>query len=144
MPEHLRAMVVVLGLGWVVFFGLRSMAAQLMPPQRFKAWRNAWVVSTLALFLAHNIWLYLLVIIVVSLYMRGREPHVFGIYFVLLFVAPPAQFEIPGFGVINYLIQLDQYRVLALALLLPAALSLMQRPSTLRIGQSPVDWMVLG
>ncbi|MDO8903157.1 O-antigen ligase family protein [Hydrogenophaga sp.] len=137
-------MVVALGLGSLIFFALRGTAAQLMPPQRFRTWRNAWLVTTLALFLSHNIWLYLLAVVVVSLYVRGREPHVFGIYFVLMFVAPAAPFQIPGFGVINYLIQLDHYRILALTLLLPAALSLMQRPSTLRIGRSPIDWMVLG
>jgi len=67
-----------------------------------------------------------------------------GLYLVLLFVAPPVPVQIPGLGIINHLWVLDHYRFLALTLLLPAALSLIQRTATARLGSSPVDWMVLG
>jgi hypothetical protein len=53
--------------------------------------------------------------------MARREAHVMGVYFLLLFVAPPASTEVPGMGLVNYVLILNQYRLLALVLLLPAS-----------------------
>lgn len=67
-----------------------------------------------------------------------------GLYCAMLFVAPPVSVLIPGFGIVEYVWALNHYRLLALTLLLPAALSLSRRNSTLPLGSSRVDWMVLG
>jgi hypothetical protein len=144
MPEHIRALVVVVVLGMGVFVAARSAAIQLVPEITFKRWRNLWLLSTLALFLSHNIWLCMMLMASLLLVYSRKESHVMGLYLVLLFVAPPAPATIPGFGIIDHFWTLDHYRLLALTLLLPAALSLAQRGTTLRLGGSPVDRMVLG
>ncbi len=144
MPEHIRALMVVLVLGGSVFFFARSAFEQMVPATTYSRWRNLWVLMTLALFLAHSYWVYALVVTVYALATTRRESHLLGLYFLLLFVAPPSRVEVPGFGLINHLFVLDQYRLLALVLLLPAAVALLQRTSTLKLGRSPVDWMVLG
>lgn len=144
MPEHIRALVVVLALSVSVFIAVRGAVVQLVPEATFKRWRNLWVVSTLALFLTHNIWLCLLLLAVLMLAYRRKEAHVMGLYFAVLFAGSPIPATIPGFGLINYFWTLDHYRLLALTLLLPTALSLARRSDTLRLGRSPVDRMVLG
>lgn len=145
MPEHLRALVVVLVFGVGCFYVARgAIAPSLLPLDTFKRWRLWWLGCTLVLFLSHAAWLYLLIVAVALLAYRRREAHVMGLYFVLLFAAPPTPMQLPGLGIIDHLWELDHSRLLALCLLLPAALSLMQRATTPRWGSSPVDWMVLG
>lgn len=144
MPEHIRALIVVLALGMGVFMAARGAVVQLVPEATYKRWRKLWSWSTLTLFLSHNVWLCLLLLSVLMLAYRRKEAHVMGLYFVVLFVAPATLVTIPGFGIIDHLWTLDHYRLLALTLLLPAALSLASRSSTLRLGGSPVDGMVLG
>jgi hypothetical protein len=144
MPEHIRALVVVLVFSTGVFLAARGAVVQLVPDATFKRWRNLWVVSTLALFLTHNIWLCFLLLAVLMLVARRKEAHVMGLYFVVLFAGSAIPATIPGFGLINYFWTLDHYRLLALTLLLPTALSLARRSGTLRLGRSPVDRMVLG
>lgn len=144
MPEHLRALVVVLVIAAIAFHFARGMAVSLVPEDTFRRWRNLWFLMTLLLFLSHSYWVYALVVTFYLLATTRREAHIVGLYFLLLFVAPPARVEIPGFGLVNYIFALNQYRLLALVLLLPAAVALLQRASTLKLGRSPVDGMVLG
>ena len=144
MAEHLRALVVLLFLGVGFFYVARGVLPQLVGKEAFKRWRTLWLVGTVIVFLSHNLLLCLLVLGAILLVYRRREAHVMGLYFVLLFVAPPAHTEIPGLGIIDHLWVVHHYRLLAVVLLLPAALSLLQRGTTARLGSSPVDWMVLG
>jgi hypothetical protein len=144
MPEHLRALVVVLVIASAVFVVAQRASADIVPISTLKRWRNLWFVLTLALFLAHSYWIFALILVGAGLLVVQREVHVMGLYFALLFVAPPVLVQLPGFGVVNFIIALDHYRLLALGLLLPAALSLAARRTTVRLGQSPVDWWLLG
>lgn len=144
MAEHLRALVVVLFLGVGFFYAARGVLPQLVGEQTYKRWRTLWLVATVVVFLSHDLLLCFLVLSAILLSYRRREIHVMGLYFVLLFVAPPAPTEIPGLGIIDHLWVVHHYRLLAVVLLLPAAVSLLQRSTTARLGTSPVDWMVLG
>jgi hypothetical protein len=145
MPEHIRALLVVLFFSVSVFaFARGAVVQQLMPGATFKRWRNLWLLATLVLFLSHNIWLCLLLLTAMLLIHRRREAHIMGLYFVMLFVAPPISVTIPGFGIIDHFWIVDPYRLLALTLLLPAACSLARLSTTMRLGRSRVDWMVLG
>ena len=144
MAEHLRALVVVLVIGMGYFYIARGAVSQLMPEESFKRWRNLWLVATLVLFLSHSVWLCTLMLGAILLAYRRQEAHIMGLYFVLLFVAPPAPAQIPGLGVIDYVWTVDHYRLLGVTLLLPAAISLFGRTATARVGSFSVDWMVLG
>lgn len=145
MPEHIRALLVVLALSTTVFVIARgAVVRQLVPEAAFKRWRNLWLLATIVLFLSHSIWLCMMLLSAILLINRRREPHVMGLYFAMLFVVPFAPVTIPGFGIMEHFWTLDPYRLLALILLLPAAFSLSQRPTTLRLWGSPVDWMVFG
>lgn len=144
MAEHLRALVVIMVLSVAFFYVARGAFAQLVPEETFARWRNLWFTGTLLLFLSHSLWVWMFAFLAVLLVARRREPQIMGLYFALLFVAPPAPATLPGMGIIDHLWVLDHYRLLGLALLLPAALALAQRRTTARLGSSPVDWMVIG
>lgn len=144
MAEYLRALVVLMVIGTGYFYVSSGALTTLLGEGTFRRWRNLWLVATLALFLSHSILLFFLIVGAMVLIYRRREAHLMGLYFVLLFVAPPAPAEISGLGVIDHLWVINHYRLMGVALLLPAALSLFQRSSTARLGSSPVDWMVLG
>ncbi|MCB2017480.1 MAG: O-antigen ligase family protein [Hydrogenophaga sp.] len=144
MAEHLRALVVVMACALGYFYVARAAVTQILPESTYRRWRNLWVVATLILFLSYGMWAYMLVLGAVLLVAGRREEHVVGLYFLLLFVSPPAPAAIPGLGLVDLLLVLNHYRLLGLVLLLPVAASLIQRSSTPRIGSSPVDLMVVG
>lgn len=144
MPEHLRALVVLLALAAAYWYFAQGALTQLLPIETFKRWRNLWFFSTLVLFLSQSIWVALILVGIALVLKRRSEAHVMGLYFVLLLVSPPAPAMIPGMGIIDHLWVIDHYRLLALTLLLPTALVLYQRQTTPRIGSSPVDHAVLG
>lgn len=144
MPEHIRALLVVLIVGSVVWWSVRPAIAPIISAPTFSRWRVLWYITTLAWFLATSFWIYVLVMAVVLIVAGRKESHVFGLYLLLLLAAPPATARIPGFGILDHFFVLDHYRLLALALLLPSALRLAMSASTTRFFKSPVDWMVFG
>lgn len=144
MPEHIRAFVYVILLSAVMLYAARPALIQVVPAKTYDRWRVLWLFTSSAWFLAGNVWVFFALMVVALTKVRKKEPQIFGLYLLLLFAAPSAYVPIPGFGVIDHVIMLDHYRLLALTLLLPAAWRLMQSRDTLKFGRSPVDWMVAG
>lgn len=144
MPEHIRALVVILVLATPVWWLARDAFSGLLPTRTFARWRNLWFLVTLALFLSHNYWLFAFLLIAMVLAVRRKEAHVVGLFFVLLFTGSPVSIEVPGFGLVNYVLILDHYRLLTLAWLLPAALVLSQSRRSIAFGRAPTDYLVLG
>jgi O-Antigen ligase len=145
MPEHFRALVVILGLATVVFAFSKAPACALASTiADFERRRNLWFGLTLAAFLAHNFWIYILVAAALLLFARSGEPNKLAMFFFLLFAVPPIAEGIPGLGVIEHLFTIDHIRLLALAVLLPAFLSLRSQPDTERFGRSAPDLLIAG
>ncbi|MFJ4456600.1 O-antigen ligase family protein [Pseudomonas sp. NPDC089392] len=139
MPEHIRALIVILFLASVVFVLARRPATDLIPLSDFKRRRNLWFLLTLLAFFSHSFWLYLGAGAVI-LYIAGRREHnPMALFYMLLFLIPPASVQVPGFGVVNYLVDLNHIRLLTLCVLLPAALHLRQQSDTLRFGRTWPD-----
>ena len=139
MPEHFRALIVILFLASVVFLLARRPATDLIPLSDFKRRRNLWFLLTLLAFFSHSFWLYLGAGAVI-LYIAGRREHnPMALFYMLLFLIPPASVQVPGFGVVNYLVDLNNIRLLALCVLLPAALALRRQGDTLRFGRTWPD-----
>lgn len=143
MPEHLRALVVLLVLAVGVFVVARQPAAEVIGPGSFARRRNLWFALTLTVFLAHSFWIYSAIASVILLATAQRDQSVLAVYFVALFAVPPVQAEIPGFGIINYLFALDHLRLLSLVVLLPAFLILRRREETVAFGRLGPDWLLL-
>ncbi|MGN8248171.1 O-antigen ligase family protein [Pseudomonas sp. SMV7] len=139
MPEHFRALIVILFLASVVFLLARRPATDLIPPGDFKRRRNLWFLLTVLAFVSHSFWLYLGAGAVI-LYLAGRREHnPMALFYMLLFLIPPASLQVPGFGLVNYLVDLNHIRLLTVCVLLPAALALRWQGDTLRFGRTWPD-----
>lgn len=143
MPEHLRALVVILVLSGLSFWLMRPAVAQLVGSATFKQWRNLWLGLTLVAFVSHSFWVYAVVVALVLLLKRPPMGHVVGVWLLLMFLVPAAGIDIPGFGLINYFFTIDHLRLLSLVLLLPAALVLLQQRASLRLGSTWPDKLLL-
>jgi O-antigen ligase len=140
MPEQLRALVVILALAGAVFAAARPFAcAAAMQDEDFVRRRNLWFALTLAAFLAHNFWLFIVFAAVLIALALPAEPNKLALYFFVLFAVPAIDEEIPGFGIVEHLFSIDYPRLLALAILLPAWLALRARPEAEPFGRSSAD-----
>jgi len=126
-PEHLKALVVILGAAAAVFWlAERSLCALTMTVADYRRRRNLWFGITLIGFLSHNFWIY--IVLAAALLAVGgsreRERNPLALYCLLLFALPPYDKPIPGFGLINYVFDINHVRLLNLVVLLPVALRL--------------------
>lgn len=145
MPEHLRALVVILALATFVFLFAKAPAcAVAMPSADFERRRNLWLAITLTAFLAHNFWVYLFATAASLLFTLSREQNRLALFFFLLFAVPGLQREIPGIGGIRYFFDIDYTRLLVLAVLLPTYLSLRTRSGIERFGTTLPDKLIAG
>jgi hypothetical protein len=125
MREHLVALVYILFIAGICFLVMaKPLTARLMAPADFARRRNLWIAVTVATFLAHNFWLAMLASALIVGIGSRREQNPAAMYCVLLFAVPQFDMPISGFGVVNYLFEMNHPRMLALVLLLPAALKL--------------------
>lgn len=143
MPEHLRALIIILLLAIFIFTFAKKTVESLISPQQFKRWRNAWLIITLIVFLAGNFWAYALVSALFLWFISKREKNKFALFFVLLFAVPRISADIPGFGLVNFLFSIDYVRLLSLTILLPAYLSLRKKSDTLAFGKNWPDKLLL-
>ena len=140
MGENVRALIVVLGLSIPMLLFLRPhLTAAAMAPQDYKLRAGLWLTLTVALFLANNFWLFVLIVSIAVLTVGRLDSNPLGLYFFLLLLAPPFPVQIPGIGGINYFISLDYLRLLSLVLLLPYAFRLGRDPMCPRWFRMPAD-----
>src|SRR6476661_1475374 len=145
MPEHLRALVVIIVLSTVVFaFAKAPACAVAMSPADFTRRRNLWIGVTLVAFLAHNFWIYIVVSGAMLLITIGREKNRVALFFFMLFALPPIEAEITGLGLIRFLFSIDYIRLLLLTVLLPTFFALQKERATVAFGHSLVDKFVAG
>src|ERR1700740_2890467 len=115
MPEHLRTLVVILLLASAIFAAARPLAcAAAMKDEDFARRRNAWFALTLAAFLAHNFWIFMIFASALLLWAVLAESNKLALYFFLLFAVPAMDAEIPGFGVVEHFFAIDYLRLLSL------------------------------
>jgi O-antigen ligase len=129
MREHWVALVYILLIAGPCFLVMaKPLTARLMAPTDFARRRNLWIAVTVATFLAHNFWLAMLASALIVAIGSRREHNPVAMYCALLFAVPQFDMQISGFGVVNYLFEINHPRMLALVLLLPAALKLAGQP----------------
>ncbi|MGW8466025.1 O-antigen ligase family protein [Pseudomonas sp. CLCA07] len=139
MPEHFRALIAILVIAGIVFALARRSAADLMADRDFTRRRNLWFVLTLLAFVSHSFWVYAGIAAIVLTFARKSERNPVALFFILLFLIPPAPAEIPGFGLINYFFALNHIRLLALCVLLPAFFALRRQADTASFGRTWPD-----
>ncbi|MBW8829815.1 MAG: O-antigen ligase family protein [Burkholderiales bacterium] len=123
MPVHLRALVVLLIFGVVVFALSRRAATEFaVDHSDFNRRRNLWFIITAVAFVSHSFWLFIFVAAMTILVMRREESNPLAMYAVVMFAVPLISSPVPGLGVFNQLLEFDYTRLLSLVLLLPAYL----------------------
>lgn len=143
MPEHLRALLVVLVLSGGAWLSIQPGVARATSPTTARQWRDLWFGLTVAAFVIGNFWLYALLTAAVLLAQRLTPVNALATYCVLLFTVPAAYIDVPGFGLINYFFIFNQPRLLSLVLLAPAAIALSNEPNRARLGKTLPDKLVL-
>lgn len=142
-PEHLRALVVILVVGVTTF----AVAARFLDHigvirEDFVRCRNLWIAVTLVVFLSHSYWLYCLLCAAILLGRTARKVPVVALYCTLIAAAPPFRVPIPGFGPIDHFFEMDHVRMLNLSLLLPAAIAIIRDPAAPSKRLPVVDFLV--
>lgn len=144
MPEHFRALIVILVLATTFFAFARKSASTITTSENFTTRRNVWFALTLASFFAQNFWLFLAIAVAILIYANRRESNPAALYFFILFVLPVATFLVPGFGLVNFLFLISYPRVLALFVLLPAFFYLRKQSDTFSFGRTGPDKAIAG
>lgn len=144
MPEHFRALVIIIVLALAAFAFAKRLFANIIDAATLNRWRNLWFALTFAAFLSHSFWLYAALAAFVVMITAGHENNRVALFFAALFAVPAVELQIPGLGLINYLFSLSHVRILALTLLLPAFLQLRSIQTTTAFGRLPADKILLG
>jgi O-Antigen ligase len=121
MLSSIKALIVVLAIAGIVFRLAKPIALRFMSEDDFLRRRLVWFVLTCASFVSPSFWLYLLVAVPVLVWSYRKDSNPIGLYLMMLYVIPPVGVIIPVLGN-NGLFPLDNYRLLALCVLLPAVI----------------------
>jgi hypothetical protein len=144
-PEHLRALVVILALSIPVFALAKApITATISSAEDFRRRRNLWFFFTFAAFFAHSFWLFALLLTCALVLARRNETNPMALYLALFIALPPISQSIPGLGLVNELFAVDHVRLLALFVLLPAYMALRRQPGTEAFGRLLPDKLLLG
>lgn len=123
MPEHLRALIVILVLSSLTFVVFRPAFERIIEAPRLNRYFAIWVAITVSAFVAHNIWIFTAALVVILLFASMKEKNIVALYVFIMFAVPLLPIRVPGFGVIEYLINLDYMRIVNLVLLFPLLLN---------------------
>lgn len=143
MPEHLRAYIVISALMALAYVISRALFAKSVEQRFITNLYGAGFAATSILFLAQNMWLFLGGLTLVSILVARRLNHPLALFVFLLLLMPGYSIQVPGFGIVNYLIDLNPWRVLSITLLLPAAVLLAANPVFPRPGRLTADKLVI-
>lgn len=143
MPEHIRALIIVVVLSGLSWVALQPALKNLGATAQWRAWRLQWFVVTLTAFLVGNFWIYAAVAGLLLLTRELNPVAALAACCLLMFAVPAASINVPGFGLINYFVSLNQPQLLALLLLVPAGFLLSRQKNTLRLGATPADKLLL-
>lgn len=121
MPEHFRALVLILVFASIAFaLAKRPLTAFAVAEEDFKRRRNLWFAVTVIAFMSHSFWIMLAVVGALLLYVGRREHNPMALFAILMFAVPPFSAKLSGLGLVNQLLLIDYSRMLALCILLPA------------------------
>lgn len=125
MVTNLKALAVVLFFAIAVFWLCKNICLRFMSEADFYRRRNVWIALTVVAFCSPSFWLYALFAFPLMLWASNKDENPVALYVLLLHVIPPDGLELPAIF-INRLFELNNYRILALAVLIPTAWRLLQ------------------
>lgn len=138
MMLSLKELIVILTIATVVFKFARPIALLFSAEKDFARRRNAWFALTVAAFLLPSFWLFALIAIPVLITTGRKDSNPGALYLLLLQVIPPISVTVPMVG-ISHLLDIDNYFLLSLFVMVPAAFRL--RDSKKRVGIRGLETM---
>lgn len=142
MPEHIRALVVILLLSLIAFAITRKLAYEVLSPAEFKRRRNLWLGFSSFSFLVPNFWLIIIAIAVFSYLASKKDKMIAGLFIFLIFILPSKSSEMGSIGSIN-LFAMTPQRAIIMAMLLPLFFKLFQQNDTPALGKLTADKFVI-
>jgi hypothetical protein len=128
MITNLKALVVVLAIASAVFILAKPICLRFMAEDDFIRRRNVWYVLTATAFISPSFWLFVLVAVPLLYWSGQKDTNPVALYlFVMHIISPNDALQIPAVG-INYLFELNAYRIASFSILIPAAWMLWRRP----------------
>jgi hypothetical protein len=121
--NNIKALIVILAIAIAVFRLAGPVCLRFMAPEDFRTRRTAWFILTVAAFISPSFWIYALVAVPVSVWAGRRDSNPAALYLMLMFAVPALRAHIPK------VIDLDQQRLLAIVVLIPALLRREPPPS---------------
>lgn len=121
MIQDAKALIVVLVLTAPIWYFAKRLFAPLSAPGDFERRRNVWIFLTVVGMLAPNIWLYAFFALPVAYWAGRRDSNPVAVYLLLFYVVPNASVPLPSI-IVNQLFDINNQRLLALAIILPAVL----------------------
>ena len=144
MPDHLRALVVILALVPLGFLlAQKPVTERIIPRGDYVRRRNAWIACTLIAFFAHNFWVYIAAVAMVVTGALRTDKNRLAMFFFLVLALPRIWDTIPLFGGLNQLFDIDYQRLLCLTILLPLALQTATRVDAAPPGRLLCDKLLL-
>ena len=137
MSTNLKALVVILALAWPVFMVAKPICLRFMAETVFCRRRNVWLLLTITAFISPSFWLYAAVALPLMFWAGNKDDNPVALYVLLLHVIPPIGLELPAI-VINKFFELDSYRILAFAILVPTAWRLLNTKDKAAFGKHAV------
>ena len=142
MLYSLKQLVVVLTIALIVFAIAKPICLKFMEPSDFARRRVVWLMLTCTAFLAPSLWVYAAVALPLLFWAGRADRHPIALYLFVFLAVPPASLRIP-MPLINQLFELSTYRILSLAILLPAAIRILRSGGGAAPGLAKVDVLVL-
>jgi len=127
MTTNLKALVVVLVLGGLMFHLARPLATRFMADEDFLRRRNLWLLLTVAAFASPSFWIFTPIALLLCAKAGRSDPNPAALFMVAIAAVPPVTLPIPTIG-IGALFDLNLPRILALSVLLPVAVRLWGKP----------------
>jgi O-antigen ligase len=127
MLGSIKALIVVLAIGATIFRLAQPIALKFIAEEDFSRRRNLWFLLTAVSFVSPNLWLYALVAVPLLLRAGRKDSNPTALYLMMLHVIPPVAVTIPILGN-NGLFSLDNYRLLAMCVLVPAIIRYRKHP----------------
>ena len=127
MFNNLKALIVVLVLSTIVFVIAKPVCLRFIAQDDFVRRRNVWFALTITAFSSPSFWIYAAIALPLIYWAARKDPNPTALYLLLLHVIPPLGFHIPMIG-INQLFELSSYRILSIAILIPAAWHIVRTP----------------
>jgi O-antigen ligase len=109
----------------------------------FKTRRNAWFLISAAAFLSHNFWVFSCIAVITLMNANKSEKNTLSLVFFVMFAVPLFGDNITGLGIINYLFELNYFRIISIVLLLPLYIQLRAKKSTVSFGAYWADKFLL-